>query len=56
MAIRCMELGIPAAIGVGEKHNFYSSKNEVEKLIVAEKTPLKFLIKYEKDINHPRYI
>lgn len=31
MAIRCMELGIPAAIGVGEKkYNFYSSKNEVE--------------------------
>lgn len=31
MAIRCMELSIPAAIGVGEKkYNFYSSKNEVE--------------------------
>ena len=31
MAIRCMELSIPAAIGVGEKkYNFYSSKNKIE--------------------------
>lgn len=31
MAIRCMELNIPAAIGVGEKkYNFYSLKNKLE--------------------------
>ena len=31
MAIRCMELNIPAAIGLGEKkYNFYSIKNKIE--------------------------
>ena len=31
MAIRCMELNIPAVIGIGEKkYNFYSSKNKIE--------------------------
>lgn len=31
MAIRCMELGIPAAIGMGEKkYNFFSKQNRIE--------------------------
>ncbi len=31
MAIRCMELNIPAAIGLGEKkYNYYSKKNKIE--------------------------
>ena len=31
MAIRCMELGIPAAIGIGEKkYNFFSKQNRIE--------------------------
>ena len=31
MAIRCMELDVPAAIGIGEKkYNFYSNKDKVD--------------------------
>ena len=31
MAIRCMELGIPAVIGLGEKkYNFFSNQSRVE--------------------------
>ena len=31
MAIRCMELNIPAVIGLGEKkYNFFANKNKIE--------------------------